>query len=80
MAKHFKPLFTKIVYIAVIASLALSLCVTASADMVSRDWLWPVPDSNRLSSCFSDGRSHNAIDIAAPEGTARYCVNVGNQS
>lgn len=69
MAKHFKPLFTKIVYIAVIASLALSLCVTASADMVSRDWLWPVPDSNRLSSCFGDGRSHNAIDIAAPEGT-----------
>lgn len=43
----------------------------------SRDWKWPVPASNTLSSCYLDGRSHCAIDIAASKGTAVYASYPG---
>lgn len=33
----------------------------------NRSWLWPVPSSSRLTSCFEDGRNHNAIDISASQ-------------
>lgn len=42
-----------------------------------RDWKWPVPDSNTLSSCYLDGRSHYAIDITAPKGTNIYASYAG---
>lgn len=34
-----------------------------------RDLLWPVPGAYNLSSCFTDGRNHCALDIAADKGT-----------
>lgn len=43
----------------------------------NRDWKWPVPDSNTLSSCYIDGRAHYALDIAAPKGTAVYASYPG---
>ena len=47
-----------------------SFGINASAAIISRDWLWPLPGINRLSSCFGDNRNHNAIDIVAPKGTS----------
>ena len=58
-----------IIILILVISFAVIISGYASADTVKRDWLWPVPDSNRLSSCFGDNRNHNAIDIAAPQGT-----------
>lgn len=43
----------------------------------NRDWKWPVPDSNMLSSCYLDGRSHYALDIAAPKDTRIYASYPG---
>ncbi len=42
---------------------------TVIADTSKRSFAWPVPNSNRISSCFTDGRDHGAIDITAPKGT-----------
>lgn len=41
------------------------------------DWKWPVPNSNTLSSCYIDGRSHYAIDIVAAKGTPIYSCYEG---
>ena len=62
---HLRSAVTAVLCVAIV----LSMVVVGSAAVASRDWAWPVPDSNRLSSCFGDGRGHNAIDIAAPKGT-----------
>ena len=63
-------ILSSILSICFIISLFAVMSFSAGAtNIVSRDWLWPVPASNRLSSCFGDGRSHNAIDIAAPKGS-----------
>lgn len=42
-----------------------------------RDWKWPVPSSDMLSSCYLDGRSHYAIDIAASKGAPIYASYPG---
>lgn len=41
---------------------------TVTVDTSSRPFQWPVPSSNSISSCFKDGRNHNAIDITASKG------------
>lgn len=64
-----KKLLSIVMMFSIILSLSMSFNTTASAEWISRDWLWPVPASNRLSSCFGDGRNHYAIDIAAPKGS-----------
>ena len=49
--------------------LIINMSTVAFAAATVREWLWPVPDSIRMSSCYGDGRNHRAIDIAAPQGT-----------
>ncbi|MCF0134777.1 MAG: M23 family metallopeptidase, partial [Blautia sp.] len=49
----------------------LSVCSVQADDNIfgtkyyegNRDMTWPVPDHYKLSGCFGDYRSHNAIDI-----------------
>ena len=48
---------------------ALNEVYEVSVDTQNRPFAWPIPDSNSISSCFKDGREHNAIDIPAPQGT-----------
>lgn len=43
----------------------------------NQDWKWPVPDSDKMSSCFIDGRNHYAIDIQADHGTDIYASYFG---
>ena len=43
-------------------------------DTSHRPFAWPVPDSNKVSACFYEGREntgsqHGAVDIPAPKGT-----------
>ncbi len=48
---------------------ALNEVYEVNIDTQNRPFAWPIPDSNSISSCFKDGREHNAIDIPAPQGT-----------
>ena len=48
---------------------ALNEVYEVSVDTQNRPFAWPIPASNSISSCFKDGREHNAIDIPAPQGT-----------
>jgi len=41
---------------------------TLAIDTSSRPFIWPLPSSNRISTCFTCGRAHNALDISAPIG------------
>lgn len=43
----------------------------------NQDWKWPVPGSDRMSSCYIDGRNHYAIDIQADRGEEIYASYVG---
>ena len=43
----------------------------------SRDWKWPVPASNSISSCYLDGRAHYALDIPAGQGSSIYASYPG---
>ena len=54
--------------IAVIAN-ATGEVYTVTVDTSQRSFVWPVPSSNGISSCFTDGRDHGAIDITAPIGS-----------
>ncbi len=43
------------------------------ASAATRDWTWPVPNSNSLSSCYGENRgssTHYALDIAAGKGSS----------
>lgn len=43
----------------------------------NQDWRWPVPTSDRMSSCYMDGRRHHAIDVQADKGEEVYAVYEG---
>ena len=49
----------------------------ADAAIGSRDWKWPVPATNRLSSCYLDGRAHYALDLSAGGGSSIYASYPG---
>ncbi len=51
-----------------------SVSVSAAGN---RDWRWPVPSSNSLSSCYLDGRNHCALDIVGAQGCAIYACYPG---
>ena len=51
--------------------------MSAEAALGGRDWRWPVPASNSLSSCYLDGRSHYALDISAGGGSSIYASYPG---
>lgn len=40
------------------------------APAASRPFIWPAPNCTGISSCFQDGRNHNAIDIAGYKGAS----------
>lgn len=52
-------------------------CSTIAASAANLGWAWPVPASNSISSCFTDGRNHNAIDISAPKGSSVISAYAG---
>lgn len=64
-----KKLLSFILILCMVCIMFTFTAISASAASVSRDWLWPVPSCNRLSSCYGDGRNHYAIDIVGPVGT-----------
>lgn len=43
----------------------------------NKDWKWPVPASDSISSCYLDGRSHYGIDIRAQKGDKVYAAYKG---
>lgn len=43
----------------------------------NQDWKWPVPASDKMSSCYIDGRNHYAIDIQADNGSEIYASYFG---
>ena len=52
-------------------------CSTIAASAANLGWAWPVPASNSISGCFTDGRNHNAIDISAPKGSTVISAYTG---
>ena len=56
-------------------SVLFSMEVLASEG--NQDWKWPVPSSDKMSSCFIDGRRHYAIDIQADRGEEVYASYEG---
>lgn len=41
---------------------------TLAIDTSSRPFIWPLPASNRISTCFTCGRAHSALDISSKIG------------
>ena len=66
MKRKLKSLFLTICLLATFV--ASSVSEVSAAAIGNRDWKWPVPSSNTLSSCFGDGREHYAIDITGAKG------------
>lgn len=66
MKRKLKSLFLAICLL--VTFVASSVSEVSAATIGSRDWKWPVPSSNTLSSCFGDGREHYAIDITGVKG------------
>ena len=65
-----------------IVSWGVSICILIGCTILpvnaaNLGWKWPVPSSNSLSSCFTDGRNHNAIDIAASKGSTVVSAYAG---
>lgn len=51
---------------------------SSAATTGKRDWKWPVPSTNKLSSCYLDGRGHYALDIyTGTMGNAVYASYPG---
>ena len=56
------------------------MCVPATeaeASIGELDWQWPVPASNKMGSCYLDGRKHYAIDITGNRGDEIYASYPG---
>jgi len=49
----------------------------AMAASGNQDWRWPVPESDKMSSCYLDCRNHYAIDIQANNGMDVYASYFG---
>lgn len=69
-----KNILKKLLIVFLVGILAFPQIVFATGN---RDWKWPVPASNSLSSCYLDGRSHYALDISAGGGASIYASYPG---
>lgn len=67
----------KWVTLLIIAVMSVLFGTETKAASGNQEWKWPVPASDRMSSCYLDGRSHHAIDIQADNGTEVYASYFG---
>ncbi len=67
----------KLITFIVIVIMSILFGTEAMASSGDQDWKWPVPESNKMSSCYMDGRNHHAIDIQAKNGTDVYTSYFG---
>lgn len=67
----------KILLLIMIVLFLVSGTMVISYAKGNRDWKWPVPASNSLSSCYLDGRAHYALDIPASQGASVYASYPG---
>ena len=67
----------KILSLVLLTMLIIVATLLISSAKGSRDWKWPVPASNSISSCYLDGRAHYALDIPAGQGSSIYASYPG---
>lgn len=67
----------KWVTLVIIAVMSVLFGTESKAASGNQEWKWPVPGSDRMSSCYLDGRSHYAIDIQADNGEEVYASYYG---
>ena len=67
----------KWVTLLIIAVMSVAFGCETKAAAGNQDWKWPVPSSDRMSSCYMDGRRHHAIDIQADNGSEVYASYLG---
>ena len=67
----------KILSLVLLTMLIIVATLLTSSAKGSRDWKWPVPASNSISSCYLDGRAHYALDIPAGQGSSIYASYPG---
>ena len=67
----------KFVTVLLIAIMSMMFGTEAFAASGNQDWKWPVPDSDKMSSCYLDCRNHYAIDIQANNGMEVYASYFG---
>ena len=67
----------KILSLVFLTMLIIVATLLTSSAKGSRDWKWPVPASNSISSCYLDGRAHYALDIPAGQGSSIYASYPG---
>ena len=69
--------FVMIMMMSVLFSMEVFAAEEAVAVEGNQDWKWPVPTSDRMSSCYLDGRRHHAIDIQADKGEEVFAAYEG---
>ena len=67
----------RIVTLLLIVIMSMMFGSEALAASGNQDWRWPVPESDKMSSCYLDGRNHYAIDVQADNGMEVYASYYG---
>lgn len=67
----------KFITVFLIVIMSVMFGTEAFAATGNQDWKWPVPESDRMSSCYLDGRNHYAIDVQANSGAEVYASYFG---
>jgi len=67
----------KWITLVLIAVMSVLIGTESKAASGNQEWKWPVPSSDKMSSCYLDGRRHHAIDIQAKNGSEVYASYLG---
>ena len=67
----------RIVTVLLIMIMSMMFGTEALAAAGNQDWRWPVSESDKMSSCYLDGRNHYAIDVQADNGMDVYASYIG---